>query len=139
MRAPADAANRQAKKRKQARSVRKSTIWWLMAGSAVAVELVTGTFYLLMLAIGLASAALAAHLGASITLQFLSAAVVGGGAIVGWHLLRGRRPQGPGSAANPAPATWMWVKPSRWITGKPTAPPGASTAAPTGPFSTAPA
>ena len=39
----------------------ESTIWWLMAGSAVAVELVTGTFYLLMLAIGLASAALAAH------------------------------------------------------------------------------
>jgi membrane protein implicated in regulation of membrane protease activity len=79
----------------------ESTIWWLMAGSAVAVELVTGTFYLLMLAIGLASAALAAHLGASITFQFLSAAVVGGAAIVGWHLLRGRRPQGPGSAANP--------------------------------------
>jgi membrane protein implicated in regulation of membrane protease activity len=54
-----------------------------------------------MLAIGLVSAALAAHLGASITFQFLSAAVVGGAAIVGWHLLRGRRPQGPGSAANP--------------------------------------
>ena len=97
----------------------ESTIWWLMAGSAVAVELVTGTFYLLMLAIGLASAALAAHLGASITLQFLSAAVVGGAAIVG--------------------CIWMSVKPSRWITGKPTAPPACTTAEPTGPFFTAPA
>ena len=41
-----------------------STVWWLLAGAAVAVELMTGTFYLLMLAIGLAAAALAAHAGA---------------------------------------------------------------------------
>jgi hypothetical protein len=43
----------------------ESTIWWLLAGAAVAVELVTGTFYLLMIAVGLAAAAIAAHLGAS--------------------------------------------------------------------------
>ena len=42
----------------------ESTIWWLCAGAAVAVELLTGTFYLLMLATGLAAAAVAAHLGA---------------------------------------------------------------------------
>jgi membrane protein implicated in regulation of membrane protease activity len=35
----------------------ESTIWWLLTVAAVAVELVTGTFYLLMLAIGLAAAA----------------------------------------------------------------------------------
>ena len=35
------------------------TIWWLLAGITVAVELVTGTFYLLMIALGLAAAALA--------------------------------------------------------------------------------
>ena len=40
-----------------------STLWWLMAGAAVVAELLTGTFYLLMLAIGLAAGALAAHLG----------------------------------------------------------------------------
>ena len=28
----------------------ESTIWWLLAGVAVAVELATGTFYLLMVA-----------------------------------------------------------------------------------------
>ena len=40
----------------------ESTIWWLLAGVAVVTELLTGTFYLLMLAVGLAAAALAAHL-----------------------------------------------------------------------------
>ena len=29
-----------------------STLWWLLAGSAIALELFTGTFYLLMLAVG---------------------------------------------------------------------------------------
>ena len=45
----------------------ESTIWWLMAGSAVAVEMGPGTVYLLMLAIGLGSAALAAPPGESST------------------------------------------------------------------------
>ena len=29
-----------------------STVWWLVTGALVAAELMTGTFYLLMLAIG---------------------------------------------------------------------------------------
>ena len=78
----------------------ESTIWWLLAGSAVAVELLTGTFYLLALAIGLVAAALAAHLGFSMTTQLVVAAVVGGGAVVGWHLARQRRPGQPPAEAN---------------------------------------
>ena len=39
------------------------TWWWIGAGVLVAAELATGTFYLLMMALGLAAAALAAHLG----------------------------------------------------------------------------
>ena len=66
------------------------TIWWLLAGAAVAVELLTGTFYLLMIAIGFAAAALAAHLGVGPQLQILAAALVGGGAVVAWHLKRDR-------------------------------------------------
>jgi membrane protein implicated in regulation of membrane protease activity len=78
----------------------ESTIWWLLTGTAVAVELVTGTFYLLMLAMGLAAGALAAHAGAAVTVQIIVAALIGGGAVAGWHLKRGRRPPGPAASAN---------------------------------------
>ena len=70
----------------------ESTIWWLLAGAAVGIELVTGTFYLLMLAIGLAAAAIASHLGLALTGQLVTAAVVGGGAVVLWHYVRGDQP-----------------------------------------------
>ena len=59
-----------------------STIWWLAAGAVVVAELLTGTFYLLMVALGLVAAALAAHLGLASALQMVSAAIVGGGAVV---------------------------------------------------------
>ena len=78
-----------------------STVWWLCAGCAVAVELLTGTFYLLMLACGLAAAALAAQMGASTSAQFITAAVVGGAAVAGWHLLRTRGEHKPTDGANP--------------------------------------
>lgn len=78
----------------------ESTLWWLLAGTAVAVELATGTFYLLMLAIGLAAGALAAHVGAPLAAQLIAAAVVGGGAVAGWHLKRGNRPDEPIASAN---------------------------------------
>ncbi|WP_137893669.1 NfeD family protein [Ramlibacter sp. 2FC] len=69
----------------------ESTVWWLLTGAAVAVELVTGTFYLLMLAIGLAAAALAAHAGATLSAQLVVAAVVGGGAVAACYFFRRRR------------------------------------------------
>ena len=70
----------------------ESTIWWLLAGAAVGIELITGTFYLLMLAIGLAAAAIASHLGLPLTWQLVTAAVVGGGAVVLWYYQRGKQP-----------------------------------------------
>jgi membrane protein implicated in regulation of membrane protease activity len=69
-----------------------STWWWIAAGALVAAELATGTFYLLMLALGAAAAALCAMAGAGFSLQLLAAALVGGGAVVGWHVKRGARP-----------------------------------------------
>jgi len=78
----------------------ESTIWWLMAGVTVAVELMTGTFYLLMLALGLAAAAIAAHLGVPTALQIVTAAVVGGGAVVAWHTVRRKRPGDPSARAD---------------------------------------
>lgn len=69
-----------------------STFWWIAAGAAVAAELLTGTFYLLMIALGLVGGAVAAHLGASTMLQWLTAAAIGGGATAVWHFARGRAP-----------------------------------------------
>lgn len=63
----------------------ESTIWWLLAGTAIGVELVTGTFYLLMIAVGLSAAALAAHAGAPLTLQIVVAAAVGAGTVLVWR------------------------------------------------------
>ncbi len=79
----------------------ESTIWWLLTGIAVAIELVTGTFYLLMLAIGLAAGALAAHTGLPLTGQLLAAAAVGGGAVAAWHMKRRRDPEEPEASVNP--------------------------------------
>ena len=79
----------------------QATLWWLAAGILVAAELVTGTFYLLMLALGLAAGALAAHAGLSSTGQVVVAAVVGGGAVLAWHLLRRSKEPALASGANP--------------------------------------
>jgi membrane protein implicated in regulation of membrane protease activity len=68
-----------------------STLWWLVTGLLVAAELVSGTFYLLMLAIGAVAAALAAHFGANLTTQLAVAALIGGLAVVLWRQTRLRR------------------------------------------------
>ena len=78
-----------------------STLWWLAAGVAVAAELLSGTFYLLMLALGMAAAGLAANLGAPAQAQMLVAAGVGGGAVALWRQYKRQRPQEPGAQANP--------------------------------------
>jgi membrane protein implicated in regulation of membrane protease activity len=70
-----------------------ATIWWVAAGIAVAAELATGTFYLLMMALGLACGAIAAHLGLSESAQVACAAIVGGGATAAWHWHRSRGPR----------------------------------------------
>ncbi len=62
-----------------------TTIWWLVTGGLVAAELMSGTFYLLMLAIGATAAALAAHLGFGLTVQVVTAALIGGSAAVLWR------------------------------------------------------
>lgn len=77
------------------------TLWWLVGGGLVAAELLIGTFYLLMLATGAVAAALAAHAGASLTLQLVFAALVGGGAVVLWHWKRARHSKEPAAQANP--------------------------------------
>lgn len=72
-----------------------STLWWVLAGSFVALELFTGTFYLLMLALGLVAAALAAHAGAGMAVQLVTAALVGSVAVVGWYWAKKRQTSDP--------------------------------------------
>jgi membrane protein implicated in regulation of membrane protease activity len=76
------------------------TWWWLAAGGLVAAELLSGTFYLLMVALGCVAGALAAHLGLGSTGQVLAAALLGGGATAGWHLRRARQPRSAPAASN---------------------------------------
>jgi len=78
-----------------------STLWWLAAGALVAVELATGTFYLLMLALGAAAGALAALAGQGLTVQLVVGAVVGAGATAAWHWKRAHAPKSAPSASNP--------------------------------------
>ena len=77
-----------------------STLWWLAAGGLIAVELLTGTFYLLMISLGLVAAALAAHAGLSVPWQWVSAAVVGGGSVVAWRSYKRTQPASAPAQAN---------------------------------------
>lgn len=79
----------------------ESTLWWLLTGAFVAVELLTGTFYLLMLAVGFAAGAIAAHMGLGMSQQIVIAAGAGGAAVVAWHMRQmRRRAQEPTAQAN---------------------------------------
>lgn len=77
----------------------ESTMWWIVTGVLVAAELLSGTFYLLMLAIGTVAGALAAHLGVSPTVQLTLGALVGGVAAALGYLVRRRRPGQPPARA----------------------------------------
>jgi membrane protein implicated in regulation of membrane protease activity len=77
-----------------------STVWWLLTGTAVAVELATGSFYLLMLAIGLAAGALAAYAGGAVPAQLVTAAIIGGGSVIALYLQRRGRPAASDAASN---------------------------------------
>lgn len=77
----------------------ESTLWWIATGLLVALELTSGTFYLLMLAIGGVAGALAAHAGVPLSMQLSLASTVGGVAAFACYLLRRRRPGDPSPRA----------------------------------------
>ena len=52
-------------------------VWFVVAFGLLIAELMTGTFYLLMVAVGCAIGGVAASLGAGLALQFVSGAAVG--------------------------------------------------------------
>ncbi len=71
-------------------------IWWLLAIALGAIELFTGSFYLLVLAVGAGVAALTALAGGSLAMQLIAAAVVSAG---GAALVRKLRPPAGRDAA----------------------------------------
>ncbi|MEJ6004099.1 NfeD family protein [Paucibacter sp. AS339] len=75
----------------------QANAWWIACGALIAVEMTTGTFYLLMLALGCAAGAGAAYLGLSGSQQIFTAALIGGVAVVVCRKLRNQR-------ASPLPA-----------------------------------
>ena len=74
-------------------------IWWLLTFALVALELVTGTLYALLVAIGFAIGAVAAHLGAGEPVQIVCAAVAALAFVGAWYLRSRGRPKAPPSSA----------------------------------------
>ncbi|HZZ12510.1 MAG TPA: NfeD family protein [Paraburkholderia sp.] len=56
--------------------------WWIGAGVLIVLELISGTFYLLMIALGFVAAAVAHIAGAAPDVQFALAAVVALAAVI---------------------------------------------------------
>ena len=77
-----------------------ASFWWVAAGATVAAELATGTFYLLLFALGLAAGAIAAHSGLALNAQIIAAAIVAGGTTALWHWKRARQPKSAPAAEN---------------------------------------
>lgn len=77
-----------------------ATVWWVATGLVVLLELFTGTFYLLMLAVGLAAGALAAHAQLGLSGQLVVAALVGATTVSLAYLRRRQRPGAPSARAD---------------------------------------
>lgn len=81
-----------------------TTLWWALAGALAVAEMHTGSFHLLMLAIGAAGGALAAHAGADSGSQLAVAALLASLGLAACQILhrRRRRAVAPGPTGEPA-------------------------------------
>ena len=73
--------------------------WWIAAAALIAAELLTGTFYLLVVGIAVASGGIAAWLGWDLAYQGLTASVLGVSGVLmleRWKRGRGRTPNQAG-------------------------------------------
>ncbi|MGN6649189.1 NfeD family protein [Trinickia sp.] len=77
-------------------------LWWIGAGVLIVAELLTGTFYLLMIALGFLAGAIAKLEGASLASQCVWAALVALAAVLALRRSPlGRRRQRRDASANP--------------------------------------
>lgn len=71
-------------------------VWWfVLAGGALIAELLTGTFYLLVIAVALAAGGAASLLGAPFALQLLATAAIGFGGALALRRMRFARRNDP--------------------------------------------
>ncbi|HEY1997405.1 NfeD family protein [Paraburkholderia sp.] len=75
--------------------------WWVGAGVLIVLELMSGTFYLLMIALGFIAAALARLAGANVDVQFVLAALVALAAVLLLRRSRFGRKTRKAAAINP--------------------------------------
>jgi membrane protein implicated in regulation of membrane protease activity len=66
-------------------------VWCTVFAVLLGLELMTGSFYLLMLALGAAAAAALSYFNSSAAAQIWTASLVGVGAVSVWHWRRSRR------------------------------------------------
>ena len=71
--------------------------WWSLAAVLVLLELMTGTVYLLMVALGFVAGGISAHFELQTSSQLVIAGLVSSAATLTWHALRTKRDE-------PAPA-----------------------------------
>lgn len=80
----------------------EATLWLIVTGFFVSLELLTRSAYLFMLGLGAAAAAMLANFGLPQSVQLVAAAGVGGIGVVAWHfhlLKRGPLPDSTGFAS----------------------------------------
>lgn len=87
--------------------------WWILTGALVIAELMTGTVYLLAIALGFAAGALAAHAGMSLPLQIIGAAAIGAITIGLWQLKRAKL--NPSAVATRNPDMHLDIGATVWI------------------------
>lgn len=75
-------------------------IWLILCIAVVTAEVLTGTIYLLMIALGLAAGALAAWLGADSGVQIMAAAVLAGMGCLGVKRFKDGLPKAPATERN---------------------------------------
>jgi len=73
-------------------------MWWIVAAALIAAELLTGTFYLLVIGLAVACGGVVAWLDWSTPYQWLTASVLGVAGVIAlerWKRGRGRSPDQP--------------------------------------------
>ncbi|MFD2272480.1 NfeD family protein [Undibacterium arcticum] len=97
-------------------------MWFVWAGCLVIAELFTGTFYLLMISIGLAAGGLAALLGVGSSSQMVTAGVVSVIAILALRRTKFALPSQTDASSDPNVNMDVGQKKSRSTTGMSTTP-----------------